>query len=122
LNKTKKPRTYEGEILSVLTYEFSQEEHAASEKKIKRRLREKKLGAYDQARVDALRSFKDDLQDELHKRDKSPFYAGSHGEYSKMEDWDHDRLLLHLQKKHAKVPEIEIARFLSTAIYIYYLR
>jgi len=122
MKKTKNPRTYVGEILAVLAYEFPHVEHAASEKKIKRRLREKKLGAYDQARVDAIRKFKDDLMDELGKYDKSKFYLGSDGEFANRQDWDYDRLLRHLQKRHPKVPKIEISGFLSFAIYIYYLR
>ena len=120
--KTKSPRTYEGELLSVLAYEFPHVEHSESERKIKRRLREKKLGPYDQTRVDAVRSFKDDLMEELSKCAKSPFYAGSQGAYSDLQDWDFDRLLRHMQKNHPKVSKKEIHRFLSTAIYLYYLR
>ncbi len=114
--------TYESEVLNILSYEFSIDDRAKSEKKIKRRLREKKLGAYDQSRIDALREFKDDVCNELCKNIKSQFYAGAKGKYSDIQDWQFDRLLEHMKREHAKVPASAIDSFLPFAIYIYYLR
>jgi hypothetical protein len=122
MKKTKEPPTYEGEVLSVLVFEFTSTDHVESERKIKRRLRDKKLGPYDQARIDMIRRFKDDAQKELGKHIRSQFYTGSHGKYSDMQDWDFDRLLNHMKKMHPEVSETAIGRFLAYAIYLYYLR
>ncbi len=120
--KKKAPPTYESEVLAVLAFEFSSSDHAESERKIKRRLREKKLGSYDQERIKFIRIFKDDVQEELGKFSKSHFYAGSHGKYSDMKDWDFDSLLLHMQEIHPNVSKAAIGSFLPYAIYLYYLR
>lgn len=114
--------TYEGEALSILAFEFSQSDHAESERKIKRRLRDKKLGSYDQARIDRIRAFKDDVQRELRKANRSAYYAGPHGNYADDHDWDFDRLKQHFVNLHPEVPETAIGRFLPYAIYLYYLR
>jgi hypothetical protein len=122
MKKEKEPVTYDGEVLRGLAFEFSFSDHTESERKIKRRLREKKLGAYDQTRIDAIRGFKDDIQKELGKFDKSEFYLGPTGKYADMSDWDYDRLLIHMQKKHQNVEKSAISGFLSYAIYLYYMR
>jgi hypothetical protein len=119
---TKQSPTYEGEVLSVLAFEFSWSKHNEAERKIKRRLRNKKLGAYDQTRIDTLRAFKDDVQQELEKYDQSTFYTGSHGYYAEMRDWDIPRLEQAMQARHPDVPESEIVSFLPYAILLYYLK
>src|SRR5262245_44276487 len=50
-------RTYEDEVLAVLAYEFSPDDRADSDRKIKRRLREKKLGKFEPQRIEVLRAF-----------------------------------------------------------------
>ena len=122
MKKTKEPTTCEDEVLAGLAYEFSFSDHAESERKIKRRLREKKLGPYKQELIDVIRKFKNDVQEELGKFDKSKFYAGTHGKYADMQDWDFDALLQHMQKKHPDVSKTAIGNFLPYAIYLYYLR
>lgn len=66
-SKTRAARSYDDEVLSVLAFEFSVKHHADSERKLKRRLREKRLGAYDEDRIARIRAFKDDLRMELGK-------------------------------------------------------
>jgi hypothetical protein len=116
------PPTYEGEVLSVLAFDFSLSDHSESERKIKRRLRDKKLGAYDQARIDRIRTFKDDLKCELGKYAKSVFYVRSNGKYADFDNWVFERLRRHLVERHSSLPEAAITQFLPYAIYIYYLR
>lgn len=122
MTKIKDTRTYEDEVLSVLAFEFTVKDHTESERRLKRRLREKKLGSYDEKRIASIRKFKDDLQVELAKCDRSEFYTHSNGKYSDPSDWDANGLLSHLKKKHPKVPDSAIQSFLPYAIYIYYLR
>ena len=108
--------------MSVLRYEFSASEHAESEQKIKRRLRDKKLGPFDAERVSQLRALKDDMMSELRKTDKSRFYKSAERGCSDLGDWRFDTLLRHFQRRHPKVPADAIGGFLPFAIYIYYLR
>ena len=106
----------------MLAFEFSQSDQAESERKIKRRLRDKKLGAYDQSRIDRIRAFKNDVQRELEISTKSSFYAGSHGNYADLQDWDTERLRHHFIERHPFLPEAAVGQFLPYAIYLYYLR
>lgn len=119
---SKVPRTYEEEVLAVLAYEFTPAERAESERKLKRRLREKKLGAFDPVRVDALRAFRNDLQLELAKYSASRFFVDAKGPYSALADWDLPALQRYLCGAHPDVPEAAIAGFLNFGVYLYYLR
>lgn len=118
----KQTPTYEGEVLSVLAYEFYSSRQVESERKIKRRLREKRLGPYDQTRITALRAFKDDVQSELGKFDQSEYYTEPHGKYAEMQDWDIERLAQAMKARHPGLPETEIDAFLPYAILLYYLK
>ncbi len=118
----KQPPTYEDEVLNVLAYEFSSSGQLQSERKIKRRLREKKLGAYDQTRIAALRAFKGEVQGELGKYDKSEYYTEPHGIYAEMQDWDVERLAQAMKARHPGLPETAIDDFLPFAILLYYLK
>ena len=114
--------TYEEEVLSVLAFEFSSSNRSESERKLKRRLRDKKLGAYDQDRITTLRAFKDDVQQELGRYDKSAYYTEPHGIYAEMQDWDIERLAQMMKERHPGVPESVIDGFLPYAILLYYLK
>ena len=113
---------YNREVLAVLLWEMLPSQRSDAERKIKRRLREKQLGEYDQKRVDALRKFKEKMAGELHRRSESPFHRGTSGRYSKREDWDIERLAQHLIDEHTDIPEENIRAMLPHAIYAYYLR
>ena len=115
-------RTYVEEVLAVLQYEFRPEQRATSERKLKRRLREKKLGPYDQAVIDAVRAFKYDVQAEIGYPVDSCFHTGSKGRFAAMDDWDVDGLRKHFRSRHPDVPGDEIDWFVPWAIYLYYLR
>ena len=63
-----KPRaTYETVVLGVLAYEFPFSKPDEAETLIRNRLKRKKLGAFDPARLNVLRRLKDDLQFEMGK-------------------------------------------------------
>ena len=114
--------TYEGEALAVLAFELSASQRSETERKIKRRLRDKKLGAYDPSRIEAIRTFKNDVLAELSKASRSKFWLQTHGPYADSQDWDVDGLQHHFEAKHLHVPKAAIGRFLPYAIYLYYLR
>ena len=114
--------TYEGEVLGILAYEVSTSDKAEIEKKIKRHLRDKKLGEYDPERVGILRAFKNDVQEEIGKGNQSKYFTGSHGRYASMKDFDAKRFCKDLRRRHPQVPSTDIAGFVNFAIYLYYLR
>jgi hypothetical protein len=118
----KEPRTYESEVLSVIACEFSSADQMESERKLKRRLREKRLGPYDQERIAALRAFKEDVQRELAQDDRSAYFTGRHGRYVDMQDWDVAKIAQVMKARHPGVPETEIKGFLPYAILLYYLK
>lgn len=119
---------YDRAVLDVLLYESAAHDESGaadrveSERKIERRLRDKRLGPYEQERIDALRALVEDVTQELSRSTGSSFYARSHGKYADMQDWDFDRLLEHLAKRHPKVSKPTMRSFLPLAIYWCYLR
>ena len=118
----REPPTFETEALSILAFEFSSSEHDESDRKIKRRLRDKKVGPYEAARVNHLRALKNDIREELEKTDRSKFYKSLGGSYSDLGDWQFARLARYFERRHPKVDPAAIRRFLPYAIYLYYLR
>ena len=118
----REPPTYETEALSILAFEFASSDRGESDRKIKRRLRDKKLGPYEAGRVNQLRALKDDIREELERRDRSKFYRSLGGAYSDMGDWQFARLARYFDRRHPKVDSAAIRRFLPYAIYLYYLR
>jgi len=115
-------QTYEGEVLAVLAYEFSPDDREASDRKLKRRLREKKLGKFEAQRIEVIRAFHRDLLQELTRPVGSAFYRGATGEFSDMSDWNFDELVEGMSRRHPAVPRDAISGFMAYAIYLYYLR
>jgi hypothetical protein len=114
--------TYDEVVLGVLVYEFSSRDREESERKIKGRLRRRKLGPYDAGRVARLRRFKDDLQDEIHKANRSAYFLGSHGRYCDMSDFDVPRLAADMKQRHPRVAKFQLAWFVPFCVFTYYLR
>ena len=121
--KKKQPtKTADEVILHVLLYEFGFDVPVEIERKIKRRLRYYRLGPYQQTRIDLLRRFKDEVQDEIGLFDRSRYHLGNHTGYAAMEDFDFERLTQDLSAAYPEIPLAEIAAFLPGAIYLYYMR
>ncbi|HEY3493759.1 MAG TPA: hypothetical protein VGK73_03690 [Polyangiaceae bacterium] len=113
---------YDSEVLSVLRDEFPIDDRAASDDKIRRRLRDKSLGAFDVQRVATLRRLKDQLQTELSSGPKSGHFTGTHGLYANPEDFDHAELIRDYWEAYPTVSPEAIAGFVPLAVYLYYLR
>jgi len=92
------------------------------DKRIRRMLRRKGLGEYDQGRIDDLRKFKEDLSWELMERQNSRFYTGQMSKDNKAAPFDEDALVSHFGKEHPGVSEAGIRAFLPFAVYNYYSR
>lgn len=122
MSETSPDIAYNHEVLAVLLWEMLPSQQSDTERKIKRRLRDKRLGEYDQDRVDALRLLKETMAGELSRRSESIFHRGTSGKHSNSDDWDTERLARHLIDKHADIPEKNIRAILPNAIRTYYLR
>jgi hypothetical protein len=113
---------YDSELLAVLGYEFSQSDVAVSERKIRRRLREKGLGAYDQARVDAARALKNDVQQVFDHRTSSPFHKPGADKHAAESDWNLPGLVAHLQARHSTLNPESVHGFVRWGLFYYYLK
>jgi hypothetical protein len=118
--------TYESVALSVLVYEFPFSRKQEAEDKIKARLKRRALGAFEAVRIEALRKLKDDLQREIGRQEKSPYYVRSRSQgdptgYADMNDFDLPRLTEDLVARHPDVPAKEIEWFVPFATFIYHL-
>lgn len=116
------PLTHDDVVLWVLGYEFPTCDRQESERKIRQRLRYRKLGAYNQQRVDRLRLFKDAIQQEVHRGEKSRYYTGSHGKFTDMQDFDRESMRRDYGKQFPKIPRRAIRWFVEFAVFTYHVR
>ena len=120
----KKPtsKSADAVILDVLVYELAFDDREEAKRKIRRRLRYYGLGPYQQERVELLRRLKNETQSEVQRAGQSRYFAGSHGKYAALEDFDADRLIGDLAASYPDVSREEIKAFVPFAVYLYYLR
>jgi hypothetical protein len=120
--ETTKPRAYEDAVLTILAREFSSTEIKETESKIKRKLREKKIGKYDQQRVNRLRLLKDAVKTEISKCHNSSYYSKLAGEFASMKDFDTPRMTEDFAAAFPEVPRQSIHEFVEYLIYLQYIR
>jgi hypothetical protein len=118
----KQATVYEDAVLAILAWEVSFTDRRVTETKIRRKLSAKKIGKYDQLRVDLLRSLKDQVQNEVGKAHKSKYYSKSTEEFADMKDFDTRQLTKDISASFPEVPKQSIQEFIKYAIYLYYLR
>jgi hypothetical protein len=106
----------------ILAYEFDGDDHADAEIKIKRKLKRDNLGAYDQMRIDYLRSLKDELQNEIGLFGESRYFIGPVGPLAALADFDSRQMLADYGRKYAEIKQNDLAGFIGFALYLYYLR
>jgi hypothetical protein len=118
-----KPGSYEWECLSVLAYETASDDPKEAERKIKSRLRRKKLGAYDQARIDRLRELKNRVQQEFFTGwQGSKYYVGGKEGSAEVADFNIPVLLQDLRTAFPEIPADDVERITSLGVFLYYLR
>jgi hypothetical protein len=113
--------SYEWECFQVLVYELADDPPRAAERKIAARLRRKKLGAYDQQRIDTLRNLKNQLQREITPLGKSRYYVRSRTGTAEFEDYDIPRMARDLSRQYPNIPMAELKRAIHYAVYLYYV-
>ncbi|MCA1603678.1 MAG: hypothetical protein LC776_19245 [Acidobacteria bacterium] len=120
--ETTKLTAYEDAVLTILAWEFSFTDIQETEAKIKRKLRAKKIGKYDQQRVNRLRRLKEAVQTEITKCHKSKYYLKSAGEFADMKDFDTLRMTEDFAAAFPEVPKQSIHEFVEYFIYLHYIR
>jgi len=120
--KVKQSLTYDEAVLSVLTWEFSPIDPKTIEKKIKRKLRNYELGAFDEERVERLRRLKNQVVAEIEKTKDSNYYSKGPSEFAELSDFDIDRMTTEWRKNFSDVSDRDMHNFIAGAIYLYYLR
>lgn len=113
---------YEDAALWILAYEFDFSDPLETETKIKRKLKEENLGAFDPTRIDLLREFKNKIQQEVHLWNKSKYYKKSKQQYAALEDYDRERMSSDYIEQFPEIPESTVTRFVDYAVYLYYMR
>lgn len=114
-------------MLGVLAYEFPFSNKAEAEDKIRKRLRRKQLGNFDPARIQLLRRFKDQVQLEIGKQERSGYYQGPadskvrRQKYVEMGDFDIPRLTADMIAAYPGIPSQEIESFVPLAVFIYHM-
>jgi hypothetical protein len=120
--KRKPPRCADSVALEVLLEEFGTNDHAGSERKIRRRLRDNKLGPYLQDRISMLRRLRNELVNEVCRCGRSRYFLGGHGCYANLNDFDIARMAEDWAGLYPEVPKEVIAAFLPGVVYLYYMR
>ena len=120
--RVKEQVSYEAAALHFLISEFPHTDPKTTEKKINRKLRRDKLGAYDLERIDRLRRLKNEVVAELVKPETSRYYSKGPSEYADLNDFEIERMIKFWRTRFAEVEEDDMQSFIFNAVYLYYLR
>src|SRR5690349_17195649 len=104
----KNSQTYDYVCFADLVYEFNSSETKKIEKKIKKRLKYYKLGAYNQQRVDYLRELKNELYQEISQASNSSYFRQFNSAYSELADFDTDRMTNDYLNKYQSLNKDEL--------------
>jgi hypothetical protein len=120
-NQKSKRLAYENLVMNALVYEFPSSPKDEAERKIRMRLKRKKLGVYDPAKVATLRKMKNFLQREIGKSSKSKYFLEQRGTYVDNKDFDIPRLIKDTIRQHPGVDKRTVRQFVPFCVFIYYL-
>jgi hypothetical protein len=119
---------YEIWVLELLAHEFPSSDPNETERKIRRKFRDKKLGAYDPSRVATLRSLKNVVQPEVLRGAKSAYYVGPRGKpdargqpYADPADFDRERMTRDYAAAFPGIPGEAIRQFVDIAVFLYHV-
>lgn len=115
--------SYDWECLSVLVYEIPDDDPGNAARKIKARLRRTRLGPYDQARIDRLRSLKNQVRSELARpTDKSRYFVGCQSGWADFADYDLPRFAGDLATRYPEVAPEDITGLVRLSVFLHYIR
>jgi hypothetical protein len=109
MTESEEKPSYEWECFQVLAYELPGDAPSEAERKIRARLRRKRLGTYDQSRIDDLRKLKNLLQLEISERgQQSRYYSGSTAATADFADFRMDEMAQDFSRQFPSIPGIEV--------------
>jgi hypothetical protein len=114
-------QSYDVSVFQAVTDELEGDDPKVAERKIKRMLRRRHLGEYEQDRIDTLRALRNDLRDEILKFQKSSYYQGT-PDLRPTEHFDDQRMVRDFSIKYPLVRHPDIGGIIGYALYYYYLR
>ena len=104
-------------------YETAGDNPKEAERKIKSRLRRKRLGTYDQVRINRLGALKDDLQKEFRALPSlSAYFLGCKSGSADSADYDIPRLAKDLRSRYPDIPLDEVEHMANLAVFLHYVR
>ena len=117
-----KERSYDYLIFTHLVSQTDPSEKEKIEKEIKERLAQFKLGDYNQAQVDYIRQFKNELISEIKFIGKSKYFHKVKSRYSELEDFNIDLMTSDFHKKFDRLDKGDLKTMISHAVWYHYLK
>jgi hypothetical protein len=118
----KNKQTYNLICFGELAYEFDVTQRSKVEAKIKRRLKYYELGDYNQARVDEIRKFKNELSNEISSYKTSKYYKSLGTGFAELNDFDITGLQKHFSAKYPAIGKDELPAIIYFAIDYFHMR
>lgn len=116
-------KTYEWECLAILAHEISDDDPRNAERRIKTKLRQKKLGSYDQAKIDRLRSLKNEVRNEFSiPSQDSRCFLGCKSGWANFADYDLRRLAADLAGRFPDIAMENISGMVQLSAFMHYIR
>jgi hypothetical protein len=112
--------SYDLSAFQILADESPGDDPKVANGKIRRFLRRKNLGDYDESRIAALRRLRDELQTEIRRFEKSSYFLGKDRHIT--EHFDFERMASDFAKKYPTVQQPDIRGVVGYALYYYYFR
>ena len=115
--------SYEWECLAILANEISDDDPRDAERRIKTKLRQKKLGPYDQARIERLRSLKNEVRSEFSLPcHDSRYFLGCKSGWADFADYDLQRLATDLATRFPDIALDNITGIVRLSAFLHYIR
>ncbi|HNX59926.1 MAG TPA: hypothetical protein PKK43_12570 [Spirochaetota bacterium] len=118
----KEAMSYDCICFNCLAYEFDPTKLKETERKIKSRLRYRGAGPYDQARVEYIRRFRDDLYREFAAPAESKYYSKTDSEFSSPDDFNIEMMTEDYSCIYNLIDAGGMRQMILFAAYLYYLR
>jgi len=112
--------SYDVSVFQLLADELPNDGPEKTDGKIRRMLRRRMLGEYDQSRIDALRRLRDELRGEIQRFDKSAYFVSKDRPIT--QHFDFERMVADFGAKYPSVQSPNIGGVIGYALYYYYFR
>jgi hypothetical protein len=105
-----------------LAYEFPRDEVRKTDSKIKRGLRSAGFRRFPQSKIEILRTLKTELQTEIGRGMKSPYFLKCPSRHAGLYDFAIDQLTHDLVKRFPAISVKRMRSFVCFAVFLYWMR